>query len=112
MASGGNSRSDLNRATDLATMMERSFAFGSDLVTETGVGERPMENLRQSDPALREAVRTRLDEQFERVTAILTSKRMEVQSLAHLLAERFELSGEEILRALRHVGRSEMEAKP
>ncbi len=47
MASGGNVTSDLNRATDLATMMERCFAFGDNLVTDIGVGERPMENLRR-----------------------------------------------------------------
>ncbi|TAY98675.1 AAA family ATPase [Rhizobium leguminosarum] len=101
MASGGNVTSDLNRATDLATMMERCFAFGDNLVTDIGVGERPMENLRQADRGLQDAVRRRLDAQRERVMQILTSRRTEVQSLAKRLAQSFELFAEDILQTLR-----------
>jgi cell division protease FtsH len=100
MASGGNATSDLNRATDLATMMERCFAFGDNLVTDIGFGQRPMENLRQSDPALREAVRQRLEAQQSRVVQILGSKRMAVQRLAERLAKCFELPAEDVLRTL------------
>jgi ATP-dependent Zn protease len=111
MASGGDVKSDLTRASDLATMMERCFAFGDDLVTDIGSGQRPMENLRQNDPALREVVRKRLDAQHHRVTQILTSRRERVQSLAERLAKSFELPGEDILQALRdHVG-SKVEAE-
>ncbi|MGR9399924.1 AAA family ATPase [Rhizobium leguminosarum] len=111
MASGGNVTSDLNRATDLATMMERCFAFGGNLVTDIGVGERPMENLRQSDRGLQDAVRRRLDAQHERVMQILTSRRKEVQSLAKRLAQSFELSAEGILQTL-HGRDFDMGAKP
>jgi len=104
VASGGDATSDLNRATDLATMMERCFAFGNDLVTDLGVGRRPMETLRQSDPVLREAIRQRLDAQYTRVEQILTSKRAEVQNLAQRLSESFVLPVEDILQALRAKG--------
>lgn len=100
MASGGDVTSDLNRASDLATMMERCFAFGDNLVTDIGIGQRPMENLRRGDPVLREAVRQRLEAQHSRVTEILTSKRAEVQGLAERLAKCFELSAEDVLQAL------------
>ncbi|MDP9808098.1 AAA+ superfamily predicted ATPase [Rhizobium tibeticum] len=101
MASGGNVTSDLNRATDLATMMERCFAFGDNLVTDIGVGERPMENLRRADLALQDAVRRRLDAQHGRVMQILTSRRAAVESLAKRLAQSFELSAGDILQTLR-----------
>jgi cell division protease FtsH len=104
VASGGDVTSDLNRATDLATMMERCFAFGDDLVTDIGVGQRPMENLRQKDPALREAVRQRLEAQLSRAMQILTSKRGEVQSLAERLAKCFELPAEDVLKTIREGG--------
>ncbi|WHO84105.1 AAA family ATPase [Rhizobium leguminosarum] len=104
VASGGNITSDLNRATDLATMMERCFAFGDSLVTDIGVGQRPMENLRHSDPALRETVQQRLDVQHSRVMQILTAKRGEVQSLAEKLAKSFELPAEDVLQTIRDGG--------
>ncbi|MHC2361731.1 AAA family ATPase [Rhizobium leguminosarum] len=109
--SGGDATSDLTRATDLATMMERCFAFGDSLVTDTGFGRRPMEGLRHSDPDLRDAIRQRLDAQYTRVVQILTSKRAEVQSLAERLSESFELSAEDILQALCSRGSSETEAE-
>lgn len=110
VASGGDGGSDLSRATDLATMMERCFAFGGSLVTDIGVGRRPMENLRQSDPVLREAVRQRLDAQHQRAMQILTSRRAEAQNLAERLAERFELSAADVLKTLGASERSDLEA--
>lgn len=100
MASGGDASADLTKATDIATMMERSFGFGDGLLTDTGFGRRPMENLRQSDPALRQAIRQRLDAQYDRVMQILMSKRAEVQSLAERLSDCFELDAADILQAL------------
>lgn len=111
MASGGNVTSDLNKATDLATMMERCFAFGDNLVTDVGVGERPMENLRHADRSLQDAVRRRLHAQHERVMQILTSTRAAVESLAKRLAQSFELSAEDILQTLRD-GDFDMGAEP
>nr|WP_246804476.1 hypothetical protein [Rhizobium leguminosarum] len=101
MASGGDATADLNKATDLATMMERCFAFGDGLVTDMGVGLRPMENLRQVDPMLRRAVRQRLDAQYTRVVQILTSRRVAIQSLAERLSDCFELQADDIHQALR-----------
>jgi len=111
MASGGDAASDLTRASDLATMMERCFAFGDNLVTDIGFGQRPMESLRQSDPVLRGAVQRRLEAQYSRVTEILTSKREAVESLAERLAKSFELSADDILQALRNAVVSELGAE-
>jgi ATP-dependent Zn protease len=109
MASGGDASADLTKATDIATMMERSFAFGDGLLTDMGIGRRPMENLRQSDPALRQAVRQRLDAQYDRVMQILISNRAEGQSLAERLSDCFELEAADILQALHIQVDSKME---
>lgn len=42
MGSGGNATADLVMATDIATMMERTVAFGDSLLTDMGSGSRPM----------------------------------------------------------------------
>ncbi|WP_216332420.1 AAA family ATPase [Rhizobium sp. X9] len=108
IASGGDTTSDLTKATDLATMMERSFAFGDGLLTDMGGGTRPMENLRQFDPHLRQAIRQRLDAQYDRVVQILTSKRAAVQSLSERLSECLELDAAVIHEALRDQKEIEM----
>jgi cell division protease FtsH len=96
MAAGGGTASDLTKASDMATLMERSFGFGDGLLSDLGVGERPMETLRNADPALQSAVRQRLDTQYERVTSILKPKRDIMEKLARRLMERLELSVDEI----------------
>ncbi|MGO8021294.1 AAA family ATPase [Rhizobium leguminosarum] len=87
----GGERGDLSQATDIATMMERSFGFGDDWVTDCGSGDRPLESLRHHDAELKRAVARRLDLGFERAMAILIEHRLALQDLATLLSGRLEL---------------------
>ncbi|WP_457587620.1 AAA family ATPase [Ensifer canadensis] len=98
-ASGGDPHADLCVATDFATMMERSFGFGDDLLSEMGSGRRPLENLRRGDPILRAAVQKRLRAGLDHATEILLSKRAALDSLASQLSEQLELTAEDVRKA-------------
>ncbi|MDK1386571.1 AAA family ATPase [Sinorhizobium sp. 8-89] len=98
-ASGGDPSADLGIATDFATMIERSFGFGDGLLTDMGSGGRPMESLRMADPLLRQAVRQRLDAEYNRANAILTNNRHALELLAARLSENLELSAGEVRQA-------------
>ncbi|WP_064686639.1 AAA family ATPase [Rhizobium bangladeshense] len=98
-ASGGDPSADLGIATDFATMIERSFGFGDGLLTDMGSGGRPMESLRMADPLLRQAVRQRLDAEYNRANAILTNNRHALEILAARLSENLELSAGEVRQA-------------
>ncbi len=98
-AAGGDPEADLYIATDFATMMERSFGFGDDLLSEVGSGRRPLENLRRGDASLRAAVQRRLSGGLDRATEILLSKRNALDSLASLLSQQLELTAEDVRKA-------------
>ncbi|MBO0132286.1 AAA family ATPase [Agrobacterium burrii] len=94
--SGGDASADLAIATDFATMIERSFGFGDGLLTDMGTGSRPLESLRLADPMLREAVRQRLDTEYQRAAAILLASKSALELLASRLSETLELGVEEV----------------
>ncbi|MCJ8057182.1 AAA family ATPase [Shinella curvata] len=94
--SGGASSADLVLATDFATMMERTFAFGDGLLADMGTGNRPMESLRLADPVLRDAVRRRLDVEYKRAAAIIEEGKSALLRLATRLSQSLELSAEEV----------------
>lgn len=98
IGSGGDGNSDLSRATDFATMMEKSFGFGDAILCDLGSGIRPMEALRSLDPSLRDSVNRRLQAQYERASKILGERRLQLEALAAKLIERSELSHEDISR--------------
>lgn len=98
-AAGGDPQADLFIATDFATMMERSFGFGDDLLSETGSGRRPLESLRQGDANLRAAVQRRLRAGLDQANEILLSKRAALDSLASQLSEQLELTAEDVQKA-------------
>ncbi|MBY5441781.1 AAA family ATPase [Rhizobium leguminosarum] len=88
---GGDKQADLSRATDIATMMERNFGFGDNWLTDTGSGERPLENLRLRDADLKQAVARRLDREFGRASEILRAQKSALQHLSAMLSDRLEL---------------------
>ncbi|KQW47203.1 MULTISPECIES: AAA family ATPase [unclassified Ensifer] len=98
-AAGGDPQADLCVATDFATMMERSFGFGDDLLSEMGSGRRRLENLRRGDAILRVAVQKRLRVGLDHAIEILMSKRSALDSLASLLSVKLELTAEDVQKA-------------
>jgi ATP-dependent Zn protease len=97
-AAGGNERADLALATDIATMMERSFGFGDGWLADSGSGNRPLEYLRLLDPELRNAVKGRLDCEFKRASEIIRSRRSTLQRLTEMLLDHLELSVADVRR--------------
>lgn len=95
-AAGGDAQADLSLATDLATCMERSFGFGNNWLADMGAGNRPLEYLRLMDADLRDAVKARLDIEFERAIAIIRSRRTTLQNLTNSLVEKLEVDVSEI----------------
>lgn len=100
IGSGGDVRSDLAIASDMATMMERNFGFGDGLLTDLGSGPRPMEQLRRHDHELRAAVNKRLAAEAARARALLEVRLEKLEALASLLVGRFELSASEVAEVL------------
>ncbi len=98
-AAGGDPQADLCVATDFATMMERSFGFGDELLSEMGSGRRPLENLRRGDGRLRAAVQERLRAGLDHATEILLSKRSALEDLASLLSRQLELTADDVRKA-------------
>jgi ATP-dependent Zn protease len=97
-AAGGNERADLALATDIATMMERSFGFGDGWLADSGSGNRPLEYLRLLDPDLRNAVKCRLASEFKRASEIIQSRRSTLKRLTEMLIERLELGVDDVRR--------------
>lgn len=97
---GGDAESDLARATDLATMMERYHGYGSDLTVDLGSGSRPLERLRAQDPALRQAVEARLKAGHARAMSILNACRGALDLLTRALFERRVVLGHEVAEIL------------
>lgn len=93
---GGRPSSDLARATDIATVMERYFAYGGTLVTDLGTGDRPLEWLRLSDPELRAKVEHRLQDEMERAKSILAERRLALDALVSKLQTRYIADGAEV----------------
>ncbi|AUW43948.1 AAA family ATPase [Rhizobium leguminosarum] len=98
VGSGGGEEADLAKASDMATMMERIYGFGNDLLFEMGSGNRPWEALRRADPQLRDLVRERLDMEVQRATKILAARRPALEILASVLSVTCEMSLAEIDR--------------
>lgn len=97
---GGGEGSDLVRATDLATIMERLFAFGGSLAADLGNGTRPLEALRLADPKLGKLVELRLQAELARASEILKGMRSRLGVLVSTLMRSYVVSGEEVQKIL------------
>lgn len=98
---GGRPESDLVRATDIATVMERYFGYGDTWTSDLGTGGRPLEWLRFSDPDLRTKVESRLQSEMARASRILTENRPALEALVGKLKMSYVVPGavvEEIIK--------------
>jgi DNA polymerase III delta prime subunit len=88
---GGHESSDLAAATGLATMMERSFAFGASLLTEGSIDPSSIQRFRMYDNELSRAVQRRLEQGMLEAKRLLSEKQDSLQAIANALVSEREL---------------------
>ncbi|WKL21380.1 AAA family ATPase [Agrobacterium tumefaciens] len=85
---GGDPSADLNRATDLATMMETRWGLGKTLSVEPGDSARELSAFRHRRKALSKSVEATLQAEFRRAKSLLEEHRDALLDLhADLLRE-------------------------
>ncbi|MDH7802415.1 MULTISPECIES: AAA family ATPase [unclassified Rhizobium] len=72
---GGDPSADLNRATDLATMMETKWGLGKTLAVEPGDSPRELSAFRHRRKALSKSVEATLQAEFRRAKSLLEEHR-------------------------------------
>ena len=72
---GGDPSADLNRATDLATMMETRWGLGKTLSVESGDSPRELSAFRHRRKALSKSVEATLQAEFRRAKSLLEEHR-------------------------------------
>ncbi|MCY1296542.1 ATP-dependent zinc metalloprotease FtsH [compost metagenome] len=108
---GGRPDSDLVKATDIATVMERYYAYGDWLSSDLGSGDRPLEWLRLSDPELRARVEHRLQGEMMRAKSILAERRASLDALVSKLEWSYTASGAEVDAILQVAGKAGCSAR-
>ena len=97
---GGTVGSDLHSATLAAAAMEASMGLGSGLVYLSTVDPEDLNRLLQFDHITRARVEKTISDCFIQAKKIVSSRRADVERLAHALRERGRLSGEEVREIL------------
>ncbi|PWE55508.1 ATPase [Metarhizobium album] len=100
--SGGADGSDLQRASDLATLMLASMGLGALLYCDVSTS-KDLDELRRQNSVLRRQVERLLEKQLERAEEIIQARTKDVHGLAELLMGRDVILGQEVLRL---IGRS------
>ncbi|HLP66153.1 MAG TPA: AAA family ATPase [Rhizobium sp.] len=95
--SGGVDGSDLQRASDLATLMLASLGLGSLLYCDVSTS-KDLDELRRQNPVLRRQVERLLAKQLERAEEIIQARMKDVKTLAGLLMDRDFIPGREVSR--------------
>lgn len=88
--------SDLQRATDLATMMEACLGFGPSLVFHDAQDAFSLDRLRRSDLKLKERVDAVLKTSLKIATDLIADDRQSVESIARHLIRRGSMQGHEV----------------
>ncbi|PSJ60399.1 AAA family ATPase [Pseudaminobacter soli (ex Li et al. 2025)] len=96
----GDFGSDLAVASDVATILERRMGFGSSLGFQFGRGRRPLEEMRERDPELRELVDQHLKTELQRAICLLELHREQLDLIAEELVSERSLSGDDVLRIM------------
>ncbi|ASP70533.1 ATPase [Sinorhizobium meliloti] len=84
--SGGVAGSDLQRASDLATVMLASLGLGSLQYCDVSTSKE-LDELRRSDPILRRRVERLLEAELLRAATIIEGRKPEVEKLARAVAK-------------------------
>ncbi|NLS07661.1 AAA family ATPase [Rhizobium sp. P32RR-XVIII] len=93
----GSDTADLNRATELATMLEGGLGMGHTLVVE---GEVQLERLRTYNPEFRRHVHAVLQSEFERAKSAVRAQRTALDAIADRLMEAMGMSGHEVFEIM------------
>ncbi len=96
---GGGEGSDLQRATDLATVMVACLGMGSILYHPAST-PRELFALRMSDPVVRGLVEKVMQTELERAHRILETRKGDLETIAMELVEREVMVGEDIVQML------------
>ncbi len=97
--SGGVAGSDLQHASDVATLMIASLGLESLNYCDVS-SSRELDELRRSDPELRSRVEKLLARALERAENIVRRRRGDVEAVVELLLEREVVKGEEVMKLL------------
>lgn len=88
--------SDLQRATDLATVMEAAMGFGPTLVYHDAQDAYSLDRLRRSDPKLKGRVDSILKSCLKTATDLISAKRQAVQAIAKHLTKHGSMPGQQV----------------
>ncbi len=97
---GGDPSADLNRATDLATMLEIRWGFGRTLSVEPADNPRELSGFRQRRKGLQKSVDSTLQTEFQRAKSLLDQHRLTLLNLHAILLREGILSAEAVRAAL------------
>ncbi|WP_245307301.1 hypothetical protein [Rhizobium altiplani] len=101
----GSSEADLNRATDLATMVEGTNGMGRTLAVEVPDPEE-FARMRLYNPELREQVHGLLESELARTRSIIQRQRPALDALVEILMVSPTMTGEEVVQVLQSNRRS------
>ncbi|NUL18092.1 AAA family ATPase [Agrobacterium tumefaciens] len=101
----GSSEADLNRATDLATMVEGTTGMGHTLAVEIP-GSDEFARMRLYNPELREQVHVLLESELARTRSIIQRQRPALDALVDRLMVSPTMTGEEVVQVLQGNRRS------
>lgn len=97
---GGDPSADLNRATDLATMMETKWGLGKTLAVEPGDSPRELSAFRHRRKALSKSVEATLQAEFRRAKFLLEGHRDALLDLHAGLLREGSLAAAEVRAAV------------
>ncbi|MGH0364204.1 AAA family ATPase [Sinorhizobium meliloti] len=92
--SSGSETADLNRATELATMLEGALGMGHTLLVEGPLEQ--LERLRTYNPDFRRRVHDVLQSEFGRVKSIIQARRTALDAIVERLMETKAMTGDEV----------------
>ncbi|MBB3545473.1 AAA family ATPase [Rhizobium sp. BK399] len=101
----GSSEADLNRATDLATMIEGTQGMGRTLAVEAP-DPREFARMRLYNPELREQVHVLLENELARARSIIQRQRPALDALVDRLQANPTMTGQEVVQVLQSNRRS------
>lgn len=94
--SGGVAESDLQRASDIATIMLASLGLESLQYCDVS-SSRELEELRRDDPVLRRRIERLLEAELLRATAIIQARRRKAEEIARAIVNRGVVRGCEVM---------------